>query len=409
MKKIYIKNYKGFDEEVIELRDVNFFVGENSTGKTSILKLINILNNKEFWVNAQFNNNEVELGYFDEILNRNCTDDFFRVGLEATKNEEKLKLRVLLEFHENKSIPKIYQVKYCTKNFDTLIRITPKQIQYRVKPFEDKSFKEWANDFTFTQNPRKLNIPFSRMPLFIVFSLIEIELGNNKKNDISSFITEPMLYNRYRWLAPIRAKAKRIYESYEVKFSPEGEHIPSLLREIFSNSSKNEKGKILNILNQFGKESNLFDEILVKNYGSKNVSPFEIIIKYEDTEVKLPNVGYGVSQCLPLIVEILSSKNHVFSIQQPEVHLHPKAQAAFGSFLFNATLKDKNNFLIETHSDFTINRFRYCLSKKTDTKIDSQVLFFERKKNTNSILGIEIEKNGSFKNGVPKSYREFFY
>ncbi len=124
--------------------------------------------------------------------------------------------------------------------------------------------------------------------------------------------------------------------------------------------------------------------------------------------MKLPNVGYVVSHSLTLIVEILSSKSHTFSIQQPEVHLHPKAQAAFGSFLFNATLKDKNSFLIETHSDFTINRFRYCLSKKTDTKIDSQVLFFERKKDANSIVGIEIEKNGSFKNGVPNSYREFF-
>ena len=78
-----------------------------------------------------------------------------------------------------------------------------------------------------------------------------------------------------------------------------------------------------------------------------------------------------------------------------------------GHFLFNATLKDKNNFLIETHSDFTINRFRYCLSKN-DTKIESQILFFERNKNTNSILNIAIDKDGAFIHGVPDSYREFF-
>jgi predicted ATPase len=407
MKKLFVKNYKGFDEQIIDLKDVNFFVGENSTGKTSILKLINIINSSEFWFSGQFNNIEVELGYFDEILNKNTTDKYFRIGLEIPNKEGQIKHRILLEFREHKSVPKIHQIKYLTKDFDSLIKITPKQIHFRNKSISDKTFEDWVNDFSFNQNVKKLDIPFIKLPLFIIFSLIENELGPNKKNDSTSFLGEPTLYKNYRWMAPIRAKAKRIYESYEVKYSPEGEHIPSILRELFSNSTNKEKAKILNILNQFGKESNLFDEVLVKNYGTKKTSPFEIIIKYEDTEIKLPNVGYGVSQSLPLIVEILSSKEHTFSIQQPEVHLHPKAQAAFGSFLFNATLKDKNNFLIETHSDFTINRFRYCLSKN-DTKIESQILFFERKKNTNSIINMEIDKKGAFVYAVPDSYREFF-
>ncbi|KAF5038651.1 AAA ATPase domain protein [anaerobic digester metagenome] len=408
MKKIYIKNYKGFEEQVITLKDVNFFVGENSTGKTSILKLINILNSREFWFNEQFNNSEVELGYFDEIINRNATDKFFRIGVEVPYSEKSAVRRVLIEFKEHKSIPKIFQIKYQTENADYLMKITKKQIQYKTREIVESSFVSWAQDFSYGKKYKIIDIPYEKLPLFILFSLVENEFDNKTKRTSTPFAVEPLLFKKYLWLAPIRAKAKRIYESYEVKFSPEGEHIPSLLRELFSNSNKKESERILRILNQFGRESNLYDEIIIKNYGTKTASPFEIVIRYDNTEIKLPNVGYGVSQCLPLIVEILSSKNYCFSIQQPEVHLHPKAQAAFGSFLFNAAINDNNTFLLETHSDFTINRFRFSLSKKTNTKLSSQVMFFERDKHTNTISHLEINSDGTFKNEVPSSYRDFF-
>lgn len=40
MKSLYFKNFKGFKEELNDFKDVNFLVGENSTGKTSVLKLV---------------------------------------------------------------------------------------------------------------------------------------------------------------------------------------------------------------------------------------------------------------------------------------------------------------------------------------------------------------------------------
>ena len=43
MKTLYLDNYKGFVKTFIPCLDVNFFVGENSTGKTAILNLLNII------------------------------------------------------------------------------------------------------------------------------------------------------------------------------------------------------------------------------------------------------------------------------------------------------------------------------------------------------------------------------
>ncbi|MBC7552880.1 MAG: AAA family ATPase [Taibaiella sp.] len=48
MKVLYVNNFRGFKKTFLNLKNVNFFVGENSTGKTSLLKLIRILSNDIF-------------------------------------------------------------------------------------------------------------------------------------------------------------------------------------------------------------------------------------------------------------------------------------------------------------------------------------------------------------------------
>lgn len=413
MEKIFLKNYKGFRHQIISLEQINFLVGENSTGKTSFLKVINLLSSAEFWYDYEFNNNEVELGYFEEIINKQTSDKFFQLGIEKKyKNPEDEDFKILFEFHELNSVPILKLVKVSITNYDVLIKFTAKQIRYKTKKKTEIDYESWVNDFDFSESYKVLSKPFRReiLPIYYTIHLIESEIikGNDLHKYRLSFNNE-MLYQRYKWLAPIRAKAKRTYESYKIKFSPEGEHIPSILRQILSGKSNKDKTKIINALEQFGTDSNLFNKIEVRELGKKNSSPFEIMIKYEDLEIKLPNVGYGVSQSLPLVIEILSSRNTCFSIQQPEVHLHPKAQSAFGSFIFNAVKIDNNKFIIETHSDFTINRLRYKLhTSKKDVEFNSKVLFFERGSNGNIITTIDINKDGSYSKKVPSSYRDFF-
>lgn len=129
---------------------------------------------------------------------------------------------------------------------------------------------------------------------------------------------------------------------------------------------------------------------------------------------KISNVGYGVSQALPVLVETLArNKGEWFGMQQPEIHLHPKAQAAVGELFFNENYNQNKKFIIETHSDYIIDRFRYCLNRKhkevaTDKKIDAQVLFFERTDEGNQIHRIEIKEDGAYDENQPKSFREFF-
>lgn len=81
MPVLYFDNFRGFTKTFLPLKNVNFFVGENSSGKTSVLKLIKILSDHRFWFTQEFNSDEAELGYYSEIASHtNKTKKYFEIG-----------------------------------------------------------------------------------------------------------------------------------------------------------------------------------------------------------------------------------------------------------------------------------------------------------------------------------------
>jgi predicted ATPase len=96
-----------------------------------------------------------------------------------------------------------------------------------------------------------------------------------------------------------------------------------------------------------------------------------------------------------------------FAIQQPEVHLHPRAQAAIGDILYELATIESKGFLVETHSDYLIDRFRFNL-KKGSRKPSAQILYFERCETGNRVYELEIGENGELPPDQPKGYRNFF-
>ena len=98
----------------------------------------------------------------------------------------------------------------------------------------------------------------------------------------------------------------------------------------------------------------------------------------------------------------------MFLLQQPEVHLHPSAQAALGSFFCQVANPDRQ-LVIETHSDHLLDRVRMDVRDgTTDLKPDDvSILFFERKDLDVRIHSLRIDEEGNIE-GAPDGYRNFF-
>jgi predicted ATPase len=88
MITIYVDKFRGFRNLTIPLHNVNFLVGENSTGKSSILALVHMLFSTEFWWSQNFNLKEYEFGGFSDLLSAGCKhNEEFSFGISMPLNE----------------------------------------------------------------------------------------------------------------------------------------------------------------------------------------------------------------------------------------------------------------------------------------------------------------------------------
>ena len=121
------------------------------------------------------------------------------------------------------------------------------------------------------------------------------------------------------------------------------------------------------------------------------------------------DVGYGVSQALPLITELVDPEaGPLFLLQQPEVHLHPSAQAALGT-LFCSIATPERQLIVETHSDYILDRVVTDIrDQKTELKPeDVSILYFEMNDLDVAIHSLQLDKQGNIL-GAPDGYRQFF-
>ena len=99
----------------------------------------------------------------------------------------------------------------------------------------------------------------------------------------------------------------------------------------------------------------------------------------------------------------------MFLLQQPEVHLHPSAQAALGSLFCSIVADRRRQIIVETHSDYLLDRVRMDVRDKKTTlrPEDVSILFFERDELDVKIHSIGVDEHGNILN-APPSYGRFF-
>ena len=214
--------------------------------------------------------------------------------------------------------------------------------------------------------------------------------------------------------APVRSRPLRTYDPVRPSSDPEGEYIPTYLANVHHRDPDGWqilKGK----LEEFGQSSGLFDELSIKSFGKSEGTPFQVQVRKfsgkgrKGPQRNLIDVGYGVSQALPLLSELLrSDAPSMFLLQQPEVHLHPSAQAALGS-LFCSIAGPQRQLIVETHSDYILDRVTMDIRDKTTSlkPEDVSILYFEPGDLEVKIHSIRLDEMGNILD-APPTYRQFF-
>jgi predicted ATPase len=107
----------------------------------------------------------------------------------------------------------------------------------------------------------------------------------------------------------------------------------------------------------------------------------------------LTHVGVGVSQCLPVVVSLLlAPAGSITLLEQPELHLHPAVQSKLADFLLAMSVSGRQ-CLVETHSEYLVNRLRLRVAQAEDSNIKGQVAIYFADVSEGSTIYTEVALN----------------
>jgi len=115
--------------------------------------------------------------------------------------------------------------------------------------------------------------------------------------------------------------------------------------------------------------------------------------------VSIADVGFGVSQTLPVLVALLAAKpGQLVCLEQPEIHLHPRAQAAMAELLAEAS-KRGVRVVVETHSDLLLLSLQTLIAEGDLNPEKVKLHWFSRTQDGKTrVSSHDLDKQGSFGN-----------
>lgn len=429
-QEIRLRDFRCFHEkQKARLAPLTLLVGNNSTGKTSFLAAI-----RAVWeiayeqIEPDFRKPPYDLGGFRGIAHsrggRGGSADSFEIGFSGGRSRSRFEFDVA--FESQAAVP------------------TPSVLWWRARNLWIKhpvdgtkivvDFGSNKGSWRFTMERRfgsgRVFAPFFFHRIMRAIGEADEYPGRLQKltgsldtpssKDLENFSRLLRRFRTFRRLrqpfasAPIRSRPHRTYDPTRPLPDPEGAYVPTYLASMHFRNQNQWLG-LKEKLEDFGRASGLFDEIGVRQLGRTEGGPFQLQVrKFSKNKKKGPkrnliDVGYGVSQTLPVLAELYRSDSpSMFLFQQPEVHLHPSAQAALGS-LFCETAASRRQLIVETHSDYIMNRIRLDVrDRRTKLKPDDvSILYFEHEDLDVRIHSMRVDEDGNVLN-APNGYRRFF-
>ena len=315
LELVHLKNFQCFDSKKIPLSKLNILSGINGSGKTSFLRALGALSQTISETNS-----------FDHLL---LNGQIVKIGyahdaINRISNQDDIEFHICFNDEGNKLV-------YHAAN---------------------------SHDFTLEGKTIKVNDDFKYF--FKNVTYISAERLSPREM--------PLIQEKYSYNGKVG-----IYGQYTINVILDHQDIP--LREDVCKSSYK------NILNEQldAYLSDIFPNIKLKITPIKNTNSASFLSSNCERlgYLRPENITNAVSYVLPIYVSCLTMKPEgLIIIENPEKHLHPKAQSILGTFLAKIATSGLQ-CIIETHSDHIINGIRKAVKSQILTGDDVTILFFK--------------------------------
>ena len=121
-------------------------------------------------------------------------------------------------------------------------------------------------------------------------------------------------------------------------------------------------------------------------------------------DVNLKDLGFGISQIMPVVVQCIASSGKILTIQQPELHIHPSLQANLGDLFTESIYTHQNQLIIETHSEHLVLRLLRLVRKGELKHGDISILYVGRNPTGTYVKRLRLDENGDFLDNWPGGF-----
>ena len=421
--KLRAQNFKSWqDTGPLQFAPLTGLFGANSSGKTSILQVLLMLMqtvespDRNRVLHFGDDRSFVDFGTFHDLLYTHNTDLTLQLDVSWKLNKP-------LPFSRTSLLP-INNLTFYTEIHEENDRILAACFRYTTDKDEfvgmkrsNKNKKSGRNQyelihggFQATRNPgRPWNLP---PPVKCYGFPDEVSGYYQNLGFLSDFVLAfENLCSEITYLGPLREYPRRSYiwsgeRPQDVGLSGE-EAIPALLAARAEgltsprlvNVNRSHKPIEHRILEWLQKMELIHSFSLEPIAENRKDYEFRVKKSPNSSEVLITDVGFGVSQLLPVLVLCYYvPENSTIILEQPEIHLHPKVQSDLADVLIDVVKNRNVQIILESHSEHLLLRLMRRMAEE-DISADQTALYFcQIHDGTSEIERLKIDQYGNISN-----------
>lgn len=428
---LHLKNFKCFEDVELNFPKITLLTGPNSSGKSSLMHgILAALQSSGFPLTLSPNGDYVEMGDFIEFsFGHKSSNDIsidLKIGDEKKKNEYIYNTTWI--YDQTTKMPDLNYLYAKSRFIETKIEKNKKyhvSIKLNKKNFskskEQKAYVELIQiiheiDEKFKKNKKSKKKTNNNLENLDKYENIEFDISNIEefekkiaydKYGITSFLSN-MVFNILKfekqsvnYICSFRIQPDRTYYQRMKAGEKIGKYGEKYIDQILE--WRNKRTKEYRDLTKILRELKLLYWLTIRKFSGGRYEP-RVAVHQAGPWSSLLDIGFGINQFLPILVADLQlGKGSTLLVAQPEIHLHPSAQALVADYFIKSALDKNKRYIIETHSEYLINRIRAAIVKgKLDTK-DIAVYYFENTTKGSIKQELQFTKNGQILN-APKEF-----
>ena len=185
--------------------------------------------------------------------------------------------------------------------------------------------------------------------------------GTQLANDVGDSVFRE--FSAFCYIGPLREKPRRMYISTGEsprEVGSAGERGPAVLWSASEVKQLDLEDRLSTWCSRMGLALEIHLATIIGSY-------FEVHAIDANTKqhINLPDVGFGTSQILPILIQgLVASAGTTLLLEQPEIHLHPKVQADLADFLIEVSQRNVA-VVVETHSEHLITRIQRRIAEES--------------------------------------------